>query len=154
MSDKMLTHRKSRFVVNPSQSSVKTSVNKVNWSHRLSIHTCPPFYWIVPPPSSRLSLSSFFSLLQFMPRINSGNSILSCSNPPPNKETTGLFAPEWHFLPWAPLFSLFLPPHTHDHTLLTNPLRPTLFRLLCQFLLTKGDCLTHAWPLPQPLLPS
>lgn len=61
MSDKMLTHRKSRFVVNPSQSSVKTSVNKVNWSHRLSVHTCPSFYWIVPPPSSRLSLNSFFS---------------------------------------------------------------------------------------------
>lgn len=105
MSDKMLTHRKSRFVVNPSQSSVKTSVNKVNWSHRLSVHTCPSFYWIVPPPSSRLSLNSFFfSPLQFMLRINSGNSILSCRKLPQN---TGLFAPEWHCeLPCSHYFCL------------------------------------------------
>ena len=44
-------------------------------------------------------------------------------------------------LPWTPTFPFLIitaSPHAITHTLLTNPLLPTLFRPLCQFLLTKA----------------
>ena len=51
------------------------------------------------------------------------------------------------FFPWTPAFPFLIitaSPHAITHTLLTNPLLPTLFRPLCQFLLTKA-LLSDSW---------